>query len=116
MFHEIDFVRDSTGKSYVKKVVFDIGDALEDSYDLMNGYEGRSFQQLVDDGEIRLSATDCGIASSVDCIRFNRPISINRFLMMFNRVIAQKTNCIEELIQSDAENGVYSADPKKYVF
>jgi hypothetical protein len=110
MFHEIRFEQDENGRMYVSKVIFDTADVFEHPDFHVQGYEGKSIHELMESGEIKSYITDCGRAGSVDMLEFTRPVSLDRFLLMFGGVANED---FEEYLKLDDE--LYEKDPK-YVY
>ena len=112
MIHNIKTVEDDEGRTYVSEVGFDIAEPLENFYGKMKGYGGKSFKSLVKSREIEYCGEGGGCCTgTLPWIRFSRPLSLNRFLLMFGRV---KKKAFEDLVEFDVE-GVSPENKKKYV-
>lgn len=114
MFHKIELEVDSYGKNYIKRIYFDTADILN-FFDEFDGYEGKTFEQLMEDGEIKLSLSG-EVVHGGDVLEFERPISLDRFLLIFGKGVSQRKEDLEGVIEVDKDCGFYAADPKKYVF
>jgi hypothetical protein len=113
MIHRIEFEEGDCGKTYISRIIFNT--ALDSEYEMFEGYEGKTFEQLCDEGEIVSYSTD-DVVANVDVLEFTRPISMSRFLLMFGRLGVEGKKGLEFMLETDAETGFTTDDPKKYVF
>ena len=107
MFHKLDLVEDSNGKQYVQRVYFDTEDAIEALANL-RGYEGKSFYDLFVNYEIRISGSDKFLEDG-DVLEFSRPISLDKFLLMF------KDSRLEDIVKVNEGLPAQNLDRKRYV-
>ncbi|MBU2523090.1 MAG: hypothetical protein KKE23_02250 [Nanoarchaeota archaeon] len=114
MFNNIETVQDEEGKTYISSIEFDVDEPLESFYGRIKGYEGKSFKKLVESGKIDYNPHACGACcgGGLPWIRFNRPISLNRFILMFGSV---KKKDLEELVNFDLGQ-ISDENKKKYVY
>ena len=98
-----------------QKIVFDTADVCEFMHDLLKGYGGKSFEELSESGDIEHYFTDSPVHGA-DVIVFKKPISIDRFLLMFGDIGVKGAENLEHMVKQDAADGFYCADPEKYVF
>jgi len=101
-------------KQYIKSITSDHGGAFDGYYELMEGYNGKTFTELVDEGEIEIHGTDSAFAPSVDKLVFKRPISIDRFILMFKGIGMECQDHLEHILKSEVDAGMYKKDRKKY--
>lgn len=116
VFHKIE-TEDLNGKTFIKKIVCDSGNVFEMS-DKIQGYEGKTIAQLIEEGEIKRYVSDTEIShlNEADVIEFTRPISLDRLLVMFG-VLGKEEELMDVTRDLDREGAEYTEeDYKKYVF
>lgn len=116
MFHKIEIIYgEDTNRDYVKRIVFDIGDAMEELCRHVEGYEDKSIEQLEEEGEIKVYCQDDPVPRAT-VMEFARPLSLDRFLAMFRDYAIKERESLEAQIAADSGAGLYEGvDPKKYV-
>ena len=117
MFHAIETVQNQDGKIFIKEIIFDAGYVVSERAEEINGYGGKSFSELLESEEIETFTTDAGLIPSTDALSFKRPISLDRFFLMFAPLFKNREE-IEEQLTIDLEHAVHGeeVDTKNYVF
>ena len=112
MIHDIELVYDDAGKAYISQVDFDIAE-VQDCFEPEMGYDGKTIDQLMDDGEIGTSCSDSPVHGA-ESWKFRRPLSVDRFLIMFGDYAIN--GHLEDQIKADLESDFYAGTQEEFVF